>query len=103
METTIDGAGAWQLIATGDPTLFAIVRLSLAVSLSAVALGALVGLPLGASLALLRFRGRAVLLVALNAMMGLPPVVVGLAIYLLAVALRPARRSSACCSRRPRW
>jgi tungstate transport system permease protein len=78
-----DQASAWQLIATGDPTLFAIVRLSLAVSLAAVALAALIGLPLGAALALLRFRGRAAVLVALNAMMGLPPVVVGLAIYLL--------------------
>jgi tungstate transport system permease protein len=82
-ESTMDEANAWQLIATGDPTLFAIVRLSLAVSLAAVALAAVIGLPLGASLALLRFRGRAGLLVALNAMMGLPPVVVGLAIYLL--------------------
>jgi tungstate transport system permease protein len=79
----MDEASPWQLIVTGDPTLFAIVRLSLAVSLAAVALGTLIGLPLGASLALLRFRGRAILLVALNAMMGLPPVVVGLAIYLL--------------------
>ena len=78
----MDEANAWQLIATGDPTLFAIVRLSLAVSLAAVALAAVIGLPLGASLALLRFRGRAGLLVALNAMMGLPPVVVGLAVYL---------------------
>src|SRR5689334_262019 len=82
-ETSMDEPSAWQLIATGDPTLFAIVRLSLAVSLAAVALAALIGLPLGAGLALLRFRGRAALLVALNAMMGLPPVVVGLAIYLL--------------------
>jgi tungstate transport system permease protein len=79
----MDETSAWHLIATGDPTLFAIVRLSLAVSLAAVALAALIGLPLGAGLALLRFRGRAALLVALNAMMGLPPVVVGLAIYLL--------------------
>ncbi|MGC2086919.1 MAG: ABC transporter permease [Bradyrhizobium sp.] len=79
----MDEASAWQLIATGDPTLFAIVRLSLAVSLAAVVLGAVIGLPLGAALALLRFRGRALLLVALNAMMGLPPVVVGLATYLL--------------------
>jgi tungstate transport system permease protein len=78
-----DQASAWQLIATGDPTLFAIVRLSLAVSVAAVALAALIGLPLGAALALLRFRGRAAVLVALNAMMGLPPVVVGLAIYLV--------------------
>ena len=79
----MDKASAWHLIATGDSTLFAIVRLSLAVSLAAVALAALIGLPLGAALALLRFRGRAAFLVALNAMMGLPPVVVGLAIYLL--------------------
>jgi tungstate transport system permease protein len=78
-----DQASAWQLIAAGDATLFAIVRLSLAVSLAAVALASLIGLPLGAGLALWRFRGRAGLLVALNAMMGLPPVVVGLAIYLL--------------------
>jgi len=78
-----DQASAWHLIATGDATLFAIVRLSLAVSLAAVALASLIGLPLGAGLALWRFRGRAGLLVALNAMMGLPPVVVGLAIYLL--------------------
>jgi tungstate transport system permease protein len=82
-ETIMNEASAWQLIATADPTLFAIVRLSLAVSLAAVALAAVIGLPLGASLGLLRFRGRAGLLVALNAMMGLPPVVVGLAIYLL--------------------
>lgn len=74
---------AWHLIVTGDATLFAIVRLSLLVSLSAVALAALVGLPLGASLALVRFPGRDVMVVALNAFMGLPPVVIGLALYLL--------------------
>ena len=74
---------AWQLIVTGDPALLAIVRLSLAVSLSAVALAASVGLPLGAILALVRFPGRPVVVVLLNALMGLPPVVVGLAVYLL--------------------
>jgi tungstate transport system permease protein len=63
--------------------LFAIVRLSLAVSLGAVALSALVGVPLGALVALVRFRGREGVIVALNAMMGLPPVVVGLAVYLM--------------------
>jgi len=78
-----DGLSAWQLIVTGDPALLAIVRLSLAVSLSAVALAALIGLPLGALLALVRFPGRPVLVVLLNALMGLPPVVVGLAVYLL--------------------
>ena len=78
-----DHLGAWQLIVTGDAALFAIVRLSLAVSLSAVALAAVIGLPLGAFLALTRFPGRSVLVVTLNALMGLPPVVVGLALYLL--------------------
>jgi tungstate transport system permease protein len=78
-----DQLSAWQLILNGDATLFAIVRLSLAVSLSAVALAALAGMPLGALLALVRFPGRAALVVLLNALMGLPPVVVGLAVYLL--------------------
>src|ERR1700716_1029317 len=77
-----DGHSAWQLILSGDATLFAIVRLSLGVSLSAVVLAALAGMPLGALLALTRFPGRAVV-VLLNALMGLPPVVVGLAVYLL--------------------
>src|SRR3982074_2170054 len=83
METASDQLSAEQLILTGDAALFAIVRLSLAVSLSAVALAALAGLPLGALLALTRFPGRSVLVVLLNALMGLPPVVVGLAVYLL--------------------
>jgi tungstate transport system permease protein len=74
---------AWQLIMNGDAALLAIVRLSLAVSLSAVALAALIGLPLGALLGLTRFPGRSVLVVLLNALMGLPPVVVGLLVYLL--------------------
>lgn len=74
---------AWQLIASGDATLFAIVRLSLIVSLSAVAIAAVIGLPLGAILALTRFPGRAALIVLLNGFMGLPPVVVGLSVYLL--------------------
>src|SRR3979490_1558598 len=78
-----DQLSAWQLILNGDATLFAIVRLSLAVSLSAVALAALAGLPLGAMLALTRFPGRSILVVLLNALMGLPPVVVWLAVYLL--------------------
>jgi tungstate transport system permease protein len=78
-----EGAGAWQLVLSGDPALFAIVFLSLKVSLLAVALAALVGLPLGGLLALARFPGRAALIVVVNAFMGLPPVVVGLAVYLL--------------------
>jgi tungstate transport system permease protein len=73
---------ALQLILTADPTLFAIVKLSLLISLSATLLAALLGLPLGALIALTRFRGREAAIVTLNALMGLPPVVVGLAIYL---------------------
>jgi tungstate transport system permease protein len=78
-----DQLGAWQLILNGDANLFAIVRLSLAVSLSAVALAAIAGLPLGALLAMTRFPGRSIWVVLLNALMGLPPVVAGLAVYLL--------------------
>ena len=74
---------ALQLVLTGDPGLFAIVQLSLLVSLSAVVLAALIGVPFGALLALTRFPGRQMAVVALNALMGLPPVVVGLAVFLL--------------------
>jgi tungstate transport system permease protein len=73
---------ALQLVLTGDPALFAIVRLSLLVSLSAVLLAALIGMPVGALMALTRFRGREAAIVLLNALMGLPPVVVGLAVFL---------------------
>ena len=75
-------ATALQLVLSGDPALFAIVRLSLYVSLSAVVLAALIGIPLGAFIALTKFRGRQGVIVLLNALMGLPPVVVGLAVYL---------------------
>jgi tungstate transport system permease protein len=78
-----DHLSALQLILNADPTLIAIVRLSLAVSLAAVALAAAIGMPIGALLALTHFPGRAILVVLLNAMMGLPPVVVGLGLYLL--------------------
>jgi tungstate transport system permease protein len=75
--------GAFALLLAGDPTLFTIVRLSLLVSLAAVLVAAVIGLPAGAALALLRFPGRNALIVLLNACMGLPPVVVGLAVFLL--------------------
>ncbi|WP_355660964.1 ABC transporter permease [Halomonas salifodinae] len=74
---------ALNLVRDLDPTLLAIVALSLQVSLAAVLLAALVGLPLGAALALWRFPGRGLVIVVLNALMGLPPVVAGLAVYLL--------------------
>jgi tungstate transport system permease protein len=73
---------ALHMVLTGDPGLFAIVRLSLEVSLSAVLLAALIGVPVGAFLALTRFPGREGAIVFLNALMGLPPVVVGLAVFL---------------------
>jgi tungstate transport system permease protein len=66
-----------------DPRLWQIVALSLAVSLSAVCLATLLGMPLGAAIAVGRFPGRQPLIVLLNALMGLPPVVVGLLVYLL--------------------
>ncbi|MCE9661961.1 ABC transporter permease [Halomonas sp. M5N1S17] len=74
---------ALNLILGLDPTLVGILALSLQVSLAAVAVGAVIGLPLGAALALWRFPGRGAVVVVLNALMGLPPVVAGLAVYLL--------------------
>ncbi|HVZ53040.1 MAG TPA: ABC transporter permease [Pseudolabrys sp.] len=79
---TGDGT-ALHLVLSGDPAFYAIVRLSLIVSLSAVLFATLIGVPVGAALALTRFPGRTAVTVLLNAMMGLPPVVVGLAIFLL--------------------
>jgi tungstate transport system permease protein len=74
---------ALGLVASGDPELLEIVLLSLRISLSAVTLAAVIGMPLGAALALFRFPGRGALVVLLNACMGLPPVVVGLFVYLM--------------------
>ncbi len=75
--------GALSLIASADPALVQIVLLSLAVSIAAVLLATLIGLPLGAAIAVGRFPGRQGVVVLLNAFMGLPPVVVGLVVYLL--------------------
>lgn len=81
----VDGpfATALRLIATGDAALVQIIGLSLRVTLTAVAIACLIGLPLGAGLALARFPGRAVVIVLFNAFMGLPPVVAGLVVYLV--------------------
>jgi tungstate transport system permease protein len=73
----------FDLLLAADPALLGIVRLSLIVSLAAALCAALVGIPLGALVAVTRFRGREAVIVALNALMGLPPVVVGLVVYLL--------------------
>ncbi|WP_119459862.1 ABC transporter permease [Rhodospirillaceae bacterium SYSU D60014] len=74
---------AAALILTWDADLAEIVALSLQVSLTAVAIAALLGLPLGAAVALVRFPGRRAAAVLLSALMGLPPVVVGLVVYLM--------------------
>jgi tungstate transport system permease protein len=71
----------WAIFDT--PDLWRIILLSLGVSLSATALAALFGAPLGAALAACAIPGRQILVVAANAFLGLPPVVVGLALYLL--------------------
>jgi len=74
---------ALSLLLNLDASLFQIVALSLQVSLLAVLIAAVLGFPLGAAVALWRFPGRSVMIVVLNALMGLPPVVAGLAVYLL--------------------
>jgi len=74
---------ALRLLAGLDPDLVGIVLLSLRVSVTAVLLAAAIGLPLGAALALARFPGRRVVIILINSLMGLPPVVVGLVVYLL--------------------
>jgi tungstate transport system permease protein len=74
---------ALGLIASGDPALMQIILLSLRVTLAAVAIACAIGLPLGAALALARFPGRGAVIVVFNALMGLPPVVAGLLVYLL--------------------
>ena len=76
-------AAALGMVASLDPELGQIVFLSLRVSLLAVLLAAFAGLPIGAALAVFRFPGQRVVVVLLNAMMGLPPVVVGLLVYLI--------------------
>ena len=75
-------AAAAGLITDLDSQLVEIVLLSLRVSLSAVFAAAVIGLPLGAAVALFKFPGRTAVVVVLNALMGLPPVVVGLIVYL---------------------
>ena len=76
-------ASAWSLVTAGDPKLWSIVLLSLRVSGAATLLAVVIGMPLGALIAVTRFPGRQGLIVLLNALMGLPPVVVGLIVYLL--------------------
>ncbi|WGW05538.1 ABC transporter permease [Tropicibacter oceani] len=80
---------ALGLIAQGDADLWEIIGLSLRVTLSAVVIACVIGLPLGAVVGAFRFAGRGALNVLLNALMGLPPVVVGLCVYLMLSASGP--------------
>jgi len=74
---------AANLILTGDKDLFEIVGLSLSVSMTAVAVACAIGMTTGAAIAVTRFPGRGAIVALLNALMGLPPVVVGLGVYLV--------------------
>ncbi len=90
MPTFADGLfEAARLVYSLDSSLVEIVTLSLQVTFFAVAIACLIGFPLGALLAVLRFPGRGTLIVTVNAFMGLPPVVVGLAVYLMLSASGP--------------
>ncbi|MEM7176220.1 MAG: ABC transporter permease [Pseudomonadota bacterium] len=82
-------ADAIGLILAGDRDLMEIIGLSLRVTLTAVAIACVIGLPLGAVVGAFRFTGRTALAIALNALMGLPPVVVGLMVYLVLSASGP--------------
>ena len=81
--------GAANLILSGDADLLEIIGLSLRVTLMAVLIACVIGLPIGAAVGVFRFPGRAALSVLLNALMGLPPVVVGLIVYLALSASGP--------------
>lgn len=84
MNTILEGlAEAWRLLISLDADLYEIAALSLRVSLGATLVAAVIGLPLGAWLAINRFRARRIVIALLNALMGLPPVVVGLFVYVL--------------------
>lgn len=83
LEITQAFSVAFDMIARRDAELMSIIALSFRVSLTATIVAALVAAPLGVLLAIARFRGRIVLVVFANAMLGLPPVVVGLAVYLV--------------------
>ncbi len=82
-------AGAFGLVFAFDPDLTEIIGLSMRVTLTAVVISCFIGFPLGAIVGAFRFPGRTLLAVVLNALMGLPPVVVGLLVYLVLSASGP--------------
>ena len=82
-------AEAFGLVLSGDRDLLEIIGLSMRVTLSAVALACVIGLPVGAAVGAFRFPGRVLVTVLLNSLMGLPPVVVGLIVFLILSASGP--------------
>jgi tungstate transport system permease protein len=76
-------AQAFGLVIAGDPNLLRIVLLSLEVSVASVTMACVLGLPLGAAIAVNEFPGKRMVVIVLNGLMGLPPVVVGLFVYLM--------------------
>ena len=84
MSDIVEGMlSAFRLIFSLDPDLFEIILLSLKVTLTAVIIASIIGMPMGAWLAINRFRFRRLTIAILNALMGLPPVVVGLIVYIM--------------------
>lgn len=88
-EFSTELAGALRLVVTGDPELWEVIALSLRVSLSAVVIAAAIGLPVGALVGVRRLPFHGAIVVFLNTLMGLPPVVVGLVVYLALSASGP--------------
>jgi tungstate transport system permease protein len=83
MELLIAIKQAFVLLITGDANLFEVIFLSLKVNLTAVGFAAAIGFPIGALLATTQFRGHSALVALINTLMGLPPVVVGLLLYMM--------------------
>ena len=83
MQSTNPFSVAFELILSGNENLLEIVTLSLQVSSLSVIISLLIGLPIGAFLATTQFYGRSIIIIFFNALLGLPPVVVGLGLYLL--------------------
>ena len=88
-------AEALQLLTQGDPYVLAVVVRSLAISGSALVLATLIGLPIGVLIGLSNFRLRVPAIAIVNTGLALPPVVAGLAVYLL---LSSSRATGSCCS-----
>lgn len=90
MDTILDGLiKAFILLVTLDPEVYSIMALTLRVSGFAVLMGAILGFPIGATAALSEFKGKKLFVSIVNTLMGLPPVVVGLLVYLLLSASGP--------------